>query len=171
MLDKLEALGISIGMEEVRAQINGSIGRPHLARALVEQGHCADISDAFGRFLGPDRPAHEPKREVSLQESIEIVKRAKGISVIAHPGLGVSNNAVLLAKGLGLDGIETYHCDHTPRQIRHYEAMAREHDLLMTGGSDFHGGRIRQHSTVGGTDLPADTYVRMLDRVNGSRSS
>ncbi len=167
MLERLAVLGVHITMEDVRQDMTGSIGRPHLARALVAKGYCSTVSHAFREYLVPGKPAYVEKYQVSLERAIEIIHQAGGIAVMAHPGISAPDELVIAAKECGLDGIEAHHCDHSATQVRHYVSLAEEHGLVTTGGSDFHGGKVRSNSRVGSAGVPTGTYEKLLEYHNG----
>ena len=143
----LQGLGVAIELARVEEIAGGgTIGRPHVARALVELGAARDQDDAFIRYLRRGRPAYEPNPELSAREAIELVQLAGGIAVLAHPPLsgGIEGPGGIEAfverlLPLGLDGLEIWHPGHRPAQIRRLRRLARTHALLETGGSDFHG--------------------------------
>ncbi len=147
MVANLRAAGVPLELTRVEALAEGaSIGRPHLARALVELGVCADADEAFVRYLRRGRPGYEPYDALSAREAIALVHGAGGVAVLAHPPLSTGVDApggieafVERLLPFGLDGLEIWHPGHKPGQIRRLRRLAREHDLLETGGSDFHG--------------------------------
>lgn len=144
LAEVLQARGMNITLEEVEARGRTLTGRPHFARVLIEKGYAANLEDAFRRFLGEDAPTYVPRESKTTDEVIEIVRRANGVPVIAHPirlGLDRGRERELLErfKRAGLVGLEIYHSEHTPELQAHYRQLAAELELLPTGGSDFHG--------------------------------
>jgi len=146
IIAKLNALGIPITMEQVN-QISGGgqVGRPHIARALMEAGYVQDLQEAFDKYLGWHRPAYVSKFRFPPEAALAMIREAKGIPVLAHPftlGLGSAyalKNLIIELKGLGLAGLEVYYSEHTPEQEALYLKLVRELDLQISGGSDFHG--------------------------------
>jgi hypothetical protein len=145
ILEKLRNLGIDICAEEV-AHISccGQTGRPHIARYLVEHGVVESFEAAFRQFLGRNKPAWERRFSYSAAETIAMIHRCGGIAVLAHPGQLDPEMRLqpLLIRELvlrGLDGLEVYYPTHTRKMQKKLRAIAREHKLLVTGGSDFHG--------------------------------
>jgi predicted metal-dependent phosphoesterase TrpH len=143
---KLNALGAKITMAQVeRLSGGGQVGRPHIARALLEAGYVRNFQEAFDRYLGNGAPAHVHKFRFPQEEAIAMIREAQGVPVLAHPftlGLGSAyalKNQLEILKNLGLGGIEVFYAEHTPEQEALYLKLARELDLLITGGSDFHG--------------------------------
>jgi 3',5'-nucleoside bisphosphate phosphatase len=146
IIAKLNALGIPITMSRVEEiSCGGQVGRPHIARALLEAGYVQDLQEAFDKYLGWHKPAYVSKFRFSPDRALTMIREANGIPVLAHPftlGLGSAfalKNLVVELKGLGLAGLEVFYAEHTPKQIAQYLKLARELDLLITGGSDFHG--------------------------------
>ncbi|HXX46599.1 MAG TPA: PHP domain-containing protein [Myxococcota bacterium] len=147
MVERLRAAGIAIELSAVEAQSGGgTLGRPHVARALVALGAAADVEDAFVRFLRRGRPAYEPNPALSARDAIALVHAAGGVAVLAHPPLSAGIDApggldafVERLVPLGLDGLEVWHPNHKPTQLRRLHRLATAHGLLETGGSDFHG--------------------------------
>ena len=153
---KLRALGVDVTLEDVGglAASGGtpargpptpppqSIGRPHIARALVEKGIVASVQEAFEKWLADDGPAYVPKAKLAAAEAAALVHGAGGVAVLAHPGLireGGMTRVVRALAALGLDGVEVEHPRHTSDTRRTLRALAKELDLVETGGSDFHG--------------------------------
>jgi 3',5'-nucleoside bisphosphate phosphatase len=146
IIARLQALGIGITYDEVRAVAGSdSVGRPHIARVLMEKGVVASAKDAFDRFLANGKPAYVPRDLPSPAEAIRWIKEAKGLAVLAHPTWVSAPDGSALAtlvkqlKDDGLDGIEVHYSTHTSRQTREYLSLAKQLGLLVTGGSDFHG--------------------------------
>lgn len=140
MAAKLNALDVPLTADAVFAVANcRSPGRPHIARALVEGGFCATFDEAFERFLKQGRPAWVPKFKVSAAAAIRLIHEAGGAAVLAHPLLNRCDHLIPALAAAGLDGIEVLHTKHSPTDTARYTALAREHGLLTTGGSDCHG--------------------------------
>ncbi len=140
MVACINALGVPLKVDDVFALANcRSPGRPHVARALVRGGHCRSLDEAFERFLKKNRPAWVPKAKMSALEAINLIHQAGGLAVMAHPGLNRSDQTIPAIVEAGLDGIECFHTKHPPATAEHYLALARKHNLLVTGGSDCHG--------------------------------
>ena len=145
IVNKLNELGFSITMAEVEAEAKGNVvGRPHIAKVLLDKGYVKNIQEAFQRFLASGRPAFEKKSKLNPEEGIQEILKAGGVPVLAHPihlYLSWSQLDSLLGelKSFGLKGIETYYVDNTPADTGKLMRLAIKYDLLMTGGSDFHG--------------------------------
>jgi predicted metal-dependent phosphoesterase TrpH len=137
---RLNRLGVALAFEEVEARAAGAaIGRPHVARALLDGGWVASWEEAFGRYLGAGRPAYVPTRHATPEEAVAAIRAAGGVAVLAHPGARTPDEAIRRWRDRGLDGLEVWHPDHDPERVRHLRRLAGRLDLLATGGSDWHG--------------------------------
>jgi len=148
MLDRLADEGLILTRSQVEAVARDgvTVGRPHIADALVAAGHAPDRTTAFHRWLGEDKPAYVPHYRVALERGIALVRAAGGAAVIAHPW-GRSCRTVLTTERLaslagspaGIDGLEVDHEDHDPATRARLRGLAGELGLIVTGGSDYHG--------------------------------
>jgi len=116
-----------------------SVGRPHVAALLKEAGHVETVREAFDRYLGRDGPGYVPKPAFPASAAMEVVERAGGISVLAHPGHWMTGERIRRLVNNGLDGVEVIHPTHDASLQGYYERLARGYDLTVTGGSDYHG--------------------------------
>ncbi|MFZ3015199.1 MAG: PHP domain-containing protein [Nitrospira sp.] len=145
IIERLQTLGIDITYDEVRALAGSdSVGRPHIARALMDKHVVTSAKEAFDRFLAEGKPAYVPRELPSPAEAICWIKAARGLAVLAHPTwVKVAEqplvDLVRQLKADGLDGVEVYYSTHAARQTREYLSLAQQLGLLVTGGSDFHG--------------------------------
>jgi 3',5'-nucleoside bisphosphate phosphatase len=155
IVGKLRQNGIEITLEDVIAQSDGvTLGRPHVAQALMQAGYVSGMQEAFDRFLGRDRPAFVTRYKLSPHEAVEAIIGAGGCPVLAHPGLGVSDRVIDGLIETGLEGIEAYHTHHSPSDTRRAIAIAEEHGLLITGGTDSHGPKGSYPVAIGDVDVP-----------------
>ncbi|MCU0785034.1 MAG: PHP domain-containing protein [Verrucomicrobia bacterium] len=140
MVARLNELHVPLDAAEVFALADcRSPGRPHVARALVQAGHCANHDEAFQQFLKQGRPAWVPKAKLSALEAIQLIHQAGGLAVMAHPGLNRADGLIPDLVDAGLDGLECFHTKHSNGVTRRYLEMAEKLKLLVTGGSDCHG--------------------------------
>jgi predicted metal-dependent phosphoesterase TrpH len=145
IIERLQVLGIDITYDEVRALAGSdSVGRPHIARVLMDKRVVASAKEAFDRFLAEGKPAYVPRELPSPAEAIRWIKAARGLAVLAHPTWVKVTEQPLIdlvrqLKADGLDGVEVYYSTHAARQTREYLSLAQQLGLLVTGGSDFHG--------------------------------
>lgn len=170
IIAKLQQLGLSITLEEVKAGLSRplrpdeSLGRPHIADTLVRKGYVSDMRDAFDRYLAEGKPGYASLPRISPEEAIVWIREAGGVPVLAHPGLYSDDDLVrsIVERGKPA-GIEVYHSDHGPEEELRYAAMAEKYGLIVTGGSDYHG--VRQgvvfHGDLGGRTAPPGTVERL----------
>ncbi|MFQ5648333.1 MAG: PHP domain-containing protein [bacterium] len=141
IIEKLALSGIHISLDDVLEKGGaGSIGRPHIANVMLENGVIDSFQEAFDRFLGDGKPANVEKYKIDVYTAVSIVKSAGGICSIAHPGIQVQNRDLMPLFKMGIQGIEVVHPKHREEKTDFYRNLARNHGLLATGGSDFHGG-------------------------------
>ena len=166
MAARLASLGVPIDVgalvDEARRQTGRSIGRPQVARAMVQAGHVADVRQAFDRWLGNDCPGFIAREGAPSERVIDIIHAAGGVASLAHPGkTGIDGRIPALAAA-GLDALEAFHPDHDATLVERYVRMARELGLLMTAGSDYHGDPAHGR-TPGSVTLPSDEWARLSD--------
>jgi predicted metal-dependent phosphoesterase TrpH len=148
ILEKLNALGLKLSWEEVANLAQGDIiGRPHFARAMCNKGYVNSIDEAFARYLAKGKPAYAERYKLGPVECIRAICNAEGIAVLAHPFTldRTEHELESFVKELveaGLSGIEIYYPEHTAQQVHIYEKIAKRFNLLITGGSDFHGDAV-----------------------------
>lgn len=170
ILDKLAALGLRLSKENVLQRAGaGSIGRPHIADAMVEAGLTANYFEAFNLYLGDGKPAYVSKKRLSAIDAITLLHEAGGLAALAHPGQDIPDDIVLEMIEAGIDAIETVHPRHGDARRQHYTTMAHTHGLLTTGGSDFHGGR-KNDERVGDWRVPYEVVEKMKNHVTTRRA-
>lgn len=161
MCRKLMGLGIAIEAGEVLEFAgNASVGRLHLARLMVKKGLVAGSQEAFNRFIGEGRPAYVSKFRFSPQEVIELIRKAKGIPVLAHPYSLSRQELIPEFVNSGLMGLEVIYPEHTPKQIKLYGRLAKEYGLLVTGGSDCHG-QAKPEVKIGMVKVPYELVEKL----------
>jgi len=166
MVTKLQKLGIPVDIERVMAiSGSGSIGRPHLAVAMVEIGAVADIAEAFDKYIGAGCPAYVPRFKVEPVEAVRLILDAGGIPVLAHPGL--CNSSVLIPHLVqkGLIGLEAYHPAHSRELSAYYCRLAEDYGLIATGGSDYHGKGYKEGVELGMRTVPYTVLQEMKKRL------
>jgi len=140
IVERLAALGMPLDFRDLSRRVGkGALGRPHIADALVEAGYVASVEEAFEKYIGDGKPAFVPKRKLTPADAVDLIHRAGGLAILAHPGDGLTEGQIEQAISLGVDGLEVIHPRHDPETVRRMEAIAERHALLKTGGSDFHG--------------------------------
>jgi predicted metal-dependent phosphoesterase TrpH len=171
MVARLNELNVPLEVETVFALANcKSPGRPHVARALVKAGLVANLDEAFERFLKKSRPAWVPKAKMSALEAIELIHRAGGLAVVAHPGLNRTDDVIPALVEAGLDGIECFHTKHSTTTSERYLEMADKFHLLITGGSDCHG-FSKGKPLIGTVKLPYEHVEKLKAKVEARRLS
>ena len=167
MLAKLAAMGLPVTMAEVERLSGGeNLGRPHLARALVERGWVAYVREAFDRFLGSGKPACVEREPLPAADAIALIHGAGGTATLAHPGVNkVERHELAALAKAGLDGIEALHTDHNPSVREKYLKFARELDLVPTSGSDFHGEAVAPGRHLGSADTGAENFAKLRARA------
>ncbi|MDE2484029.1 MAG: PHP domain-containing protein [candidate division NC10 bacterium] len=172
MVERLGALGYPLEWDRVMAIANGgSVGRPHIAKALVECGAVASVDEAFSRFLRRGGPAYVEGPKFLPQEAVSLIRGAQGVPSLAHPIIvGASDYRLDLPRLLpmmmeaGLEGIETYYKRYTQEITASLLAVAERHRLIPTGGSDFHGGGVVTDAELGGVEVPWESVERLRIR-------
>ena len=139
ILDKLAALDMPIHTDDLSIAANQSAGRPHVAAAMVKHGYAESVGQAFKRWLGRGLPAYVARDNISPFEAVQLIIAAGGAPCLAHPSMGVSDELIEPLVEAGLCGIEVYHPEHNGMAERKYYHLARQYDLAVLGGSDFHG--------------------------------
>lgn len=154
MVAKLNDAGFDMKPDDVfKLAGKGTVGRLHVAQAMLKTGKIKSIRHCFDAYIGFLKPCYVSNIRISPKEGIEMVLRAGGVPVLAHPDLNGKDEYIPELVGYGLRGIEAYHTEHRPHVAKHYEAIAKRHNLIVTGGSDCHGlgkGRV----LLGGVRVP-----------------
>ncbi|HEY7061467.1 MAG TPA: PHP domain-containing protein [Chloroflexota bacterium] len=170
MVERLGELGYPISMERVlEIAGEGSVGRPHIAQALLEAGHVGSIAEAFDRFIADHGPAYVDRMKLTPHDAIALIHGHGGVTSVAHP-YDAPDPAALVAElvAAGLDGVETYYQGYGSERVEHLLALARQHNLVPTGGSDYHGfpmgDATEVDNDVGSVYVPEETVERLRAR-------
>ncbi len=164
ILGRFKDLGIKIAFDEVQQFAQGeSIGRPHIAQALIERGYVRDVKEGFDRYIGIGAPAYIPSYKLTPEEGIHLIREAQGVAVLAHPGVLRLEEGIPDWVKAGLQGIEVRHSQHSPDDEKKYLQIAQEYRLLTTGGSDFHGEACKPGVNLGGWGVSLDVLRQILD--------
>ena len=162
--------GVRIRADDIFAQTGkGSVGRPHVARALIALGAARDLRDAFARFLVPGKPGYVSHDHLNGEEAIALIHAAGGVSVLAHPVTGGGEETIPELVRMGLMGLEVYYENYTLEQVRRLEKIAGENGLVKTGGSDYHGEGGRSRPVFLGSVKLEDNIVEVLEDAARSR--
>lgn len=167
MVEKLNRLGVGITWQRVQelAQ-DSSVGRPHLAQAMLEQGYIASHQEAFTKYIGRDGPAYVEREKMTPREAAELIARAGGLPVLAHPG-DIAGIEALLAELLpaGLVGMEVFYNGYAPPKVRELKRLAERHRLIPCGGSDYHGLGADFEREIGSLGVPLSSVQALYARA------
>ena len=164
MVELLNEHGINVAWERVRELAQGAVGRPHVAKALLEAGYVQTIGEAFDKYIGTGGFAYVPRYRLTPDDAVRLIASVNGLPVIAHPvelpGLDTLRDWLPGLCEVGMAGLETYYGPYTQEQERALRALADEYHLIPTGGTDFHGPGI--HPTpLGGRHVPSESVERL----------
>ncbi|MBM4439394.1 MAG: PHP domain-containing protein [Candidatus Rokubacteria bacterium] len=166
ILDRLAALGVFVDAAEVFALVReGSAGRPHVAQAMVHRGYVKSVREAFDRYLHNGGPASAPRRRLTPEDAVAVIRRARGVPVIAHPGLANRDAMIDGLVAAGLMGIESYYPEHSAAQTQSYLALCARHGLVATGGSDFHGPTVGHAPHPGAHPVPDSAWTALREKA------
>jgi len=164
MIAKLKNFGIYIDWERVQEIAGeGSMGRPHIAQAMLEKGYITSFKEAFDKYISRDGPAYVEREKMTPVEAVELLLQVNGLPVLAHPF--TANNPEMLIAGLraaGLIGIEAYYDGYTADEISRLVSLAGKYGLIVTGGSDYHGLEATNETMIGGVDVPLESVERLI---------
>lgn len=164
MIEKVQKLGYDIDGDAIIAQAEfGSIGRPHVARALMDIGAVKDVSEAFDRFLKAGRPGYVPRDPFSPEDAVQLLVSNHAVPVLAHPfSTRDIEGTVKRLVPAGLKGLETYYAEYSPQEHQHIRAIADAWELIPTGGSDYHGVGFREGRVLGSAPVPDEVAERLF---------
>lgn len=159
--------GFKIKFEDVQKLVapNGSIGRPHIARAITSYGGTANVMEAYAKYINNKSNVYVERKTVMPHDAVEIISEAGGIPVFAHPiDVDIADDLAVELMNYGLRGIEAYHRKHSPAAVEHFSTMAEKYGLIVTGGSDFHAPSINHGTILMGKNFVPDTVYENLLR-------
>lgn len=170
IVKKLQEAGFMITIEDIKTHAVDavSLGRPHVALALLEKGLVSSISEAFEKLLTKGRPGYVARYRILPQEAISLIIGAGGYPVLAHPGSGFDLKLLPILIKEGLLGLEVFYPQHNLEMQEYYYQIAQINNLLITGGSDFHGHEGNDNSFFGNIPIPAYT-ISLLTRTSKNR--
>lgn len=170
MIDKLWALGLPLDAEEVLNLAPGhSVGRPHVAQAMIRRGYVVSLKDAFDRYLTSGKPGYVERSKIPAAMAIGAIKAAGGTASLAHPGDYGRDEIIPFLVQHGLDGLEVYHPEHDTESLFRYERKRLEYGLLAVGGSDYHGTGGLRSIGLGRPALPEARFEDLLAARAASR--
>jgi hypothetical protein len=173
MVEKLRALGLDVTWEQVqRIAGEASVGRPHVAQALLEKGYITNIAEAFERYIGRNGPAYAEREKLTPVEAVQTIVRLGGVACLAHPhDLNDLDDLLAELKAAGLAGMEVYYKDYDAATVERLLAAAKRFDLVPWGGSDFHGIFGREEPKPGGMHSPLpESSIEALLALGRERS-
>ncbi len=167
MVDRLAGLGVHISWERVREIAGtGTVGRPHIAQAMLEKGYIGSIGEAFGRYIARDGPAYVEREKMTPVEAVQLILRSRGVAVMAHPfTVPEPEETIVEMKAAGMAGIEAYYGHYTGEETGTLIALAKNHGLLVTGGSDYHGLDESKETLIGGVEVPMEAVETLTARA------
>ena len=168
IIKKLQNLGIAITYDEVlKISKEGVIGRPHIAKVLLKKGYVKTIEESFIRYLNKGCPAYVSRFKLTPCEAIELIKGVGGVAVLAHPGLIKNKSIVDVIIEKGIDGIEVYHSEHKKVDNERFLLIAKEHNLIVTAGSDFHSPPIddNRHGDLGSEKISIESIQPFIKGI------
>lgn len=166
IVEKLNKMNVAITMDSVLGQAGvGSVGRPHIANALLDGGYIESYQEAFERFIGMGGPAFEKKYQVNPGEAFKLINSTGGLSFLAHPGRYTTDAELSQLIKAGLDGIEVVHPSHDEKLQEHYRSVVNQYFLLESGGSDYHGGKKNDNHAFGVFTVPMHVVETMRSRL------
>ncbi|MBI3317701.1 MAG: PHP domain-containing protein [Candidatus Omnitrophica bacterium] len=168
MISRLRAHGVEVSFEEVQKVAGpGTLGRPHLAEAILKKGIVGSLKEAFERYIGDRAPCFVQGATLTVPEAVEILRQAGGVAVLAHPYRLVQDEWIPELVACGIRGIEAVHSEHPGKITKKYQKIAKEQKLLTTGGSDCHGFRKANGPLIGSTSIPLEWVDRLKEAISG----
>jgi hypothetical protein len=157
-------MGVNIEWNRVEAIAGGgSVGRPHIAQAMLEKGYVPSLKEAFNRYIGREAPAYVEREKMTPEEVVELIARVGGLAVLAHPGdIEDLEHLIPRLQRVGLVGIEVYYNNYPLRTTQYLASLAHKHALVATGGSDFHGMDSATETPIGGVAIPREGVERLF---------
>ncbi len=171
MVAKLQDLGVPLSWERVQQIASTeSIGRPHIAKAMLEKGYVSSFKEAFDRYIGFDRPAYVERSKVTPVQATEMIALAHGLPVLAHPFTVAEPEKIIVdLKDHGLAGIEVYYGLYSRSEVTHLRSFAQKYSLLATGGSDFHGLDETAETGLGCSGMPIKAAKALIARAQSMK--
>ena len=171
MAERLASLGMPIDPGEVFAIVReGSAGRPHVAQVMVARGYVKSVREAFDKYLASGRPGHVPRKKLAPADAVRLIRKAVGVPVFAHPGLADRDALIPDLIEAGMMGIECYYPEHSAAQRAGYLQICKERGLVATGGSDFHGPKVRA-ADLGSPSVPLAAWEELKVKAALARAS
>jgi len=172
MIEKLATMGVHIDWPRVQDIAGtGSVGRPHIAQAMLEKGYIPSLKEAFNKYIGREAPAYVEREKMTPEEVVELITQVGGLAVLAHPAqIDDLEHLIPRLQRVGLVGVEAYYNSYPPKTIQYLASVAHKHALVATGGSDFHGMDRATETPIGGVSIPPESINRIM-ALKGRRHS
>ncbi|MGB8929787.1 MAG: PHP domain-containing protein [Anaeromyxobacteraceae bacterium] len=163
IIEKLARVGVVVSADQVERHSGGkTIGRPHVAKAIVAAGGASTVREAFDRFIGEGRPAYVQRYRLEAADAVALVRGAGGTVTVAHPGItGLERGELRRLREAGVVGLEAVHPEHNPSMRDKYARLAEELGFVPTAGSDFHGGSVSPARQLGAVTMTAEALARL----------
>ncbi|MGB4781274.1 PHP domain-containing protein [Candidatus Methylomirabilis sp.] len=172
MIGKLWTLGLPLDANEVLSLARGSsVGRPHVAQAMINRGYVTSLKEAFDRYLSLGKPGYVERARIPVALAIRAIKEAGGVPSLAHPGQYSHDEIIPSLVQQGLMGLEVYHLEHDTESLFRYERACLKYDLLAVGGSDYHGTPGLRSSGLGRSAVPEARFEQLLAAASASRAA
>lgn len=171
MIAKLATMGVKIEWNRVEDIAGtGSVGRPHIAQAMLERGYVPSLKEAFNRYIGREAPAYVEREKMTPEEVVQLITHVGGLAVLAHPAeIDDLEHLIPHLQRAGLVGMEVYYNNYPPKTIQYLASLAHKHALIATGGSDYHGMDNLTETPMGGVAIPPECVDR-LSALNKQRN-
>lgn len=170
IIHNLNNIGIPITLQDLNSICeSNSYGRPHFAQIIVNKGFANNLNEAFQKYLIPGKPGFVPRFKLPSKNAVDIIHKAGGLAVLAHPGLIKNQELIKDILKLPFDGIEVYHSKHISNMVREYYRLAKDNNLLITGGSDCHESDTSKKPFIGTVKIPYE-YVEQLKKKGSERN-
>lgn len=170
MLEKLAKYGMPLTIEDLPQDLRKNLGRPHIGLAMIQKGYVRDLQQAFGEWLGEDRPCYVPGDLIDVATTIRAIQEAGGFAVLAHPHFIRNTSIIGKLLQMPFDGIECLYGNLPAHRTKRWEAIAKNKKILITGGSDFHGA-IRPNIPIGCSTAPESTFLILEKRFQENNPS
>jgi len=164
MIEKLSSMGIDIEWERVKQVAgSGSIGRPHIAKVMLERGYVSSFKEAFAKYISRDGPAYVEREKLTPEEVVDLIVKAEGLPVLGHPSeIEDLEDLVSRLQRVGMVGIEVYYAGYSKQVTGYLASLASKYHLLATGGSDYHGTDNPTETQMGGVTIPRECVERLF---------
>lgn len=164
MVENLSRMGVSLEWQRVQEIAgSGALGRPHIAQAMLEKGYISSLQDAFRSYIGHGGPAYVERDKLTPAEAVKLILKADGLPVLAHPlTSGDVEGTIVELKAAGLVGLEVYYASYSFEDINPLLGLAHKHNLIPTGGTDFHGIDETTETMIGGANVPARAAEQLV---------